>query len=82
MADRAFIHQAHRQGKDVYVWTVNEPVAMSRLMSLGVDGIITDDPALARTVLSQRAGLSSVERLLLELVFLAGLEPEDRGGEP
>jgi hypothetical protein len=47
-----------------------------------VDGVITDHPKLARTVLEQRAGMSSVERLLLELVFVAGLAPEDKGSEP
>jgi glycerophosphoryl diester phosphodiesterase len=44
-------------------------------MSMGVDGVITDEPALARTVLAQRGELSSAERLLLSLVTLFG-KPE------
>ena len=35
------------------------------MMSRGADGIITDDPALARRVLEIRAGLNPVERLLI-----------------
>lgn len=41
-----FIDRARGAGKPVYVWTVNSEQEMLRLMSLGVSGIITDDPAL------------------------------------
>lgn len=39
-------------GKQVNVWTVNNPDEMRRLAALGVDGIITDVPALARQLFS------------------------------
>jgi glycerophosphoryl diester phosphodiesterase len=72
MATSRFIAKAHSAGKDVYVWTVNDAVHMSRMMSRGVDGLITDEPALLRTVLEERAQLSSIERLLLEAAFWLG----------
>jgi glycerophosphoryl diester phosphodiesterase len=56
---------AHRNGKQVHVWSVNDPNEMSRLIDLGVDNIITDDPLLARQVLKSRAELGDVERLIL-----------------
>jgi glycerophosphoryl diester phosphodiesterase len=31
-------------GQRVYVWTVNEPDDVELLVSLGVDGLITDRP--------------------------------------
>jgi glycerophosphoryl diester phosphodiesterase len=61
------IRQAHNQGKRIYAWTVNEPVTMARLISMGVDGLITDEPALARKVMDSRNQLSGVERLMLWL---------------
>ena len=61
------IRRTHEQGRKLYVWTVNDPVTMVRLISMGVDGLITDQPALARQVMEARNGLSSPERLLLWL---------------
>jgi glycerophosphoryl diester phosphodiesterase len=74
-ASRAFVRRAHRSGKEVLVWTVNDAVGMSTLMSRGVDGIITDKPALAKSVLEQRAALSPPERLLVKLATLLGRPP-------
>jgi len=52
---------------------------MSSMMSRGVDGIITDKPALAIKVLELRADLNPVERLLMGIgteVGVFSLEPE------
>ncbi|MFC4225281.1 glycerophosphodiester phosphodiesterase family protein [Lysinibacter cavernae] len=38
---------AHAAGKEIHVWTVNEPATMARLVAMGVDGIVTDRPDLA-----------------------------------
>jgi glycerophosphoryl diester phosphodiesterase len=74
MANRRFIRRAQAAGKKVYAWTVNDPILMSRMMSRGVDGVITDEPALARAVIARRAELSSVERLLLLASYWLGAE--------
>lgn len=63
-------------GKDLYVWTVNDPLQMSKMISMGADGLITDEPALARQVLAIRAGLSTPERLLLWMSEELGLSVE------
>jgi glycerophosphoryl diester phosphodiesterase len=36
------IDYAHSAGVEVHVWTVNDPDDMTRLVALGVDGIVTD----------------------------------------
>jgi glycerophosphoryl diester phosphodiesterase len=72
--DRALIRRVHRQGKQILVWTVNEPAAMLTMLGRGVDGMITDHPAAAVSLLQQRAELSPPERLLLQLAGLFGRE--------
>jgi glycerophosphoryl diester phosphodiesterase len=52
-------------GKEVHIWTVNDRKTMLRMIDLGVDNIITDDPRLLYEVREQRADLSPAEKLLL-----------------
>lgn len=59
------LRRAHAQGKQVYAWTVDDPVTMSRMISMGIDGLITNRPDLAREVMAARAALSVPERLIL-----------------
>ena len=75
LATRSLIYLAHRSGKEVHVWTVNDPVQMWALISRGADNLITDVPAQARTVLNERADMSVVERLLVEFGAWSGLIP-------
>ncbi|MEP4149515.1 MAG: glycerophosphodiester phosphodiesterase [Halioglobus sp.] len=75
MANPAFIRRAHKAGKRVFVWTVNDALSLSHWMSMGVDGVITDEPALAREILAQREELSPAERLLLSAALFFG-KPE------
>ena len=75
LATREFIRSAHQKGKKVSVWTVNDKLAMSVMISRGADNLITDHPDIARQVIAERAELSPVERILLELAFLFGTLP-------
>jgi len=78
IATSQLIRRATAAGKPVYVWTVNDAISMSRMLSLGIDGIITDEPALARQVLEGRSELNSVERLLLHSAALMGQQLPNR----
>jgi glycerophosphoryl diester phosphodiesterase len=44
--DKAAVDYAHSKGMKVWVYTINEPELAKRLLEAGVDGIITDNPAL------------------------------------
>jgi len=79
-ASRRLVRAADAAGKDVYVWTVNDPLRMTAMISLGVDGLITDEPALAREVIETRADLGAPARLLLLLSQRLGLELSDEEG--
>jgi glycerophosphoryl diester phosphodiesterase len=72
MATPGFIRRTQMTGNQVFVWTVNDPISMARMMSLGVDGIITDEPEMARNVLTDRSKLSLIERLLIHTAVLLG----------
>ena len=50
----ALLRAAHRAGKQVHVWTVDDAPTMERLLDLGVDGIFTDRVDTLKTVLEAR----------------------------
>lgn len=47
----AMVKQIRDAGLGLYVWTVNKPADVKRFAKLGVDGITTDDPVMAREAL-------------------------------
>ncbi|WP_236046566.1 glycerophosphodiester phosphodiesterase [Streptacidiphilus fuscans] len=53
---RPLVRAAHRRGLQVSVWTVDRPARMTRLAERGVDVLITNDPAAARTVIPRVSG--------------------------
>ncbi len=75
-ASRTMVRKAHELGKQVYVWTVNDPVTMAVMIGRGVDGLITDKPGLAKQVLAQRSELNAAERLMLEFAEIFGITRE------
>jgi glycerophosphoryl diester phosphodiesterase len=54
VVDERFVERAHRRGIVVHVWTIDDAAEMARLLDLGVDGIMTDRPAVLRDVLVRR----------------------------
>ncbi len=55
VVNAAFVARAHRLGIAVHVWTIDDESTMTALLDLGVDGIMTDRPAVLKAVLQRRA---------------------------
>ena len=51
LCDRGRVARWHARGYAVNVWTVDDPERLRALRDMGVDGIITNDPAKARAAL-------------------------------
>jgi len=59
VVDRRFVEAARRRGLQVHVWTVDEPEEMRWLLSLGVDGLMSDRPDLLLEVVGLPGGAGS-----------------------
>ncbi len=49
VTDQNLVDRIHQLGMDINVWTVDEPGAIRKMTTLGVDGIITDYPQSLRS---------------------------------
>jgi len=54
VVDKKLVDAAHAAEIQVHVWTVNEPKEMTRLLDMGVDGLVTDRPDLLKDLLIDR----------------------------
>ncbi|SPZ98875.1 glycerophosphodiester phosphodiesterase [Staphylococcus aureus] len=48
------VNQAHSENKEVYTWTINGEEDLTKYLQTNVDGIITDDPALADQIKEEK----------------------------
>lgn len=60
------VEKIKNQGKEVHAWTVNSEEDLKRMQKLQVDNIITDNPILAKKVLSTNI----LEKGILEILSL------------
>ena len=57
LATPKFIQKCHDLGLTVDFWTINDPIEARHLLTMGADGIMTDDPAAIAPVFAElRAG--------------------------
>jgi glycerophosphoryl diester phosphodiesterase len=57
LVDRAMVQEVHRHKILLFAWTVNQITDIHRMARSGVDGIASDDPCFARSIVQHdRAG--------------------------
>lgn len=54
VVNERFVNTAHKRGIAVHVWTIDDLETVELLLTLGVDGIITDEPTAVRDMLKAR----------------------------
>jgi glycerophosphoryl diester phosphodiesterase len=54
LVDERFIEAAHSRGLQVHVWTVDTVEEATTMLGMGVDGVMTDRPAMLRELLEKR----------------------------
>ena len=74
MMHPSFIKRTHAVGKKLYVWTADDPLTIFRMLTYGADGIITNEPEIARKVIEARKNLKPIERLILHTAVILGKE--------
>lgn len=74
---RRLVNDLHGRRLFLTPWTVNRPRDMRRLLMLGVDAMITDDPALLRSVVEEKLDAS---QLAAAAEITAGAEDLDLEG--
>ena len=55
IVDKSFIATAHKANIQVHVWTIDDPDEINSLLDLGVDGIMSDRPAVLKKIMQERS---------------------------
>jgi len=74
MMNPSFIKKTHAVGKKLYVWTADDPLTIFRMLTYGADGIITNEPEIARKVMEEQKNLKPIERFILHVAVVLGKE--------
>ena len=53
LSTKLLINTAHRHNMAVHYWTINDATTMRYLISIGANGIITDDPELLMDIITE-----------------------------
>jgi glycerophosphoryl diester phosphodiesterase len=77
-----FVANSHAAGQDVHTWTVDDPAQIQQLVDLGVDGIFTNRPGVAREIVDRAQGSEPPRRAGFRRGCPAPADPAARTAAP
>ncbi len=70
MLTQSFVSKAQKAGKQVYVWTVNSEDQLEKVVGMGIDNVITDDPVMAQELIYKQEHSTFWDRYVNQLLSI------------
>ena len=70
MLSQSFVNRAQKAGKQVYVWTVNSEDQLEKVVGMGIDNVITDDPVMAKELIYKQDHSTFWDRYVNQLLSI------------
>lgn len=62
------VNDIHRQGKEIYAWTVNNESNVQKMIDVGVDNVITDNPVMVRELVYSKTLNENIVDFIYRLI--------------
>lgn len=68
LLSKSFVNKAQKAGKQIYVWTVNSEERLEKVVGMGIDNVITDDPVMAKELFYEQEHSTFWDRYVKQLL--------------
>ena len=68
LLSKSFVNKAQKAGKQIYVWTVNSEQRLEKVVGMGIDNVITDDPVMAKELIYEQEHSTFWDRYVKQLL--------------
>lgn len=68
LLSKSFVNKAQKAGKQIYVWTVNSEECLEKVVGMGIDNVITDDPVMAKELIYEQEHSTFWDRYVKQLL--------------
>lgn len=68
LLSKSFVNKAQKTGKQIYVWTVNSEERLEKVVGMGIDNVITDDPVMAKELIYEQEHSTFWDRYVKQLI--------------
>ena len=68
LLSKSFVNKEQKAGKQIYVWTVNSEERLEKVVGMGIDNVITDDPVMAKELIYEQEHSTFWDRYVKQLL--------------